>query len=107
MVIFRAYKFRIYPNNKQKQLINKSFGCFRFIYNYYLSKKRDYYKLNKNNLSLKDIKHDLVFLRIIYILKKGIGKFKNKFSRLRVATIQVYKHANEFYYKTSDRKKKT
>ena len=63
MIIFKAYKFRVYPNSKQKQLINKSFGCFRFTYNYYLNKKKNNYKLNKNNLTLKDIKHDLVLLK--------------------------------------------
>ena len=63
MIIFKAYKFRVYPNSIQKQLINKSFGCSRFTYNYYLNKKKNNYKLNKNNLSLKDIKHDLVLLK--------------------------------------------
>ena len=63
MIIYKAYKFRVYPNSKQKQLINKSFGCSRFTYNYYLNKKKNNYKLNKNNLSLKDIKHDLVLLK--------------------------------------------
>ena len=63
MIIFKAYKFRVYPNSKQKQLINKSFGCSRFTYNYYLNKKKNNYKLNKNNLTLKDIKHDLVLLK--------------------------------------------
>ena len=63
MIIFKAYKFRVYPNSIQKQLINKSFGCSRFTYNYYLNRKKDNYKLNNNNLSLKDIKHDLVLLK--------------------------------------------
>ena len=63
MIIFKAYKFRVYPNSIQKQLINKSFGCSRFTYNYYLNKKKNNYKLNNNNLSLKDIKHDLVLLK--------------------------------------------
>lgn len=35
--MYRAYKFRLYPNNKQKELINKTFGCSRFVYNYYLN----------------------------------------------------------------------
>ncbi|HGM3507480.1 TPA: helix-turn-helix domain-containing protein [Clostridioides difficile] len=29
----KAYKFRMYPNKKQKELINKTFGCCRFVYN--------------------------------------------------------------------------
>lgn len=34
----RAYKYRIYPNKKQQELIQKTFGCVRFVYNYYLNK---------------------------------------------------------------------
>ena len=40
MMINKAYKFRIYPNTTQKEIINKTFGCTRFIYNYYLNKKQ-------------------------------------------------------------------
>ena len=29
----KAYKYRIYPNKKQQELIQKTFGCTRFVYN--------------------------------------------------------------------------
>ncbi|HBF0928059.1 TPA: helix-turn-helix domain-containing protein, partial [Clostridioides difficile] len=29
VVVEKAYKFRIYPNKKQQELINKTFGCCR------------------------------------------------------------------------------
>lgn len=32
--IIRAYKYRIYPNKKQRELIDKTFGCCRFVYNF-------------------------------------------------------------------------
>ena len=35
----KSYKYRIYPNKKQKELITKTFGCCRFVYNYYLDKR--------------------------------------------------------------------
>ncbi|MBR2708369.1 MAG: helix-turn-helix domain-containing protein, partial [Bacilli bacterium] len=34
--MYKAYVFRMYPNNKQTELINKSFGVNRFIYNHFL-----------------------------------------------------------------------
>ena len=40
----RAYKYRIYPNKQQRILIAKTFGCCRFVYNYYLNKKIEIYK---------------------------------------------------------------
>ena len=35
--MFKSYRFRIYPNDNQKKLIHKTFGCYRFIYNYFLN----------------------------------------------------------------------
>ena len=35
----KAYKYRIYPNKKQKEIIAKTFGCCRFVYNKYLAKR--------------------------------------------------------------------
>lgn len=39
-----AYRFRIYPNKVQRELMAKTFGCVRFIYNQMLSDKIEYYK---------------------------------------------------------------
>ncbi|RYG72459.1 transposase [Lentibacillus lipolyticus] len=40
MLIKKAYKFRIYPNPKQMELINKTIGCSRFVYNYFVGKQK-------------------------------------------------------------------
>lgn len=31
MKILKAYKFRMYPNQIQKELINKTLGCTRLV----------------------------------------------------------------------------
>jgi putative transposase len=36
--MYKAYKFRMYLTSEQEILINKTFGCTRFIYNYFLDK---------------------------------------------------------------------
>ena len=43
----RAYKFRLYPTKEQEVIINKTFGCVRFIYNKMLADKIEYYKETK------------------------------------------------------------
>ena len=44
----KAYKFRIYPNKEQTILINKTIGCSRFVYNYFLDKwNTSYIETNK------------------------------------------------------------
>ena len=37
MMIHKAYKFRIYPNQEQQILIAKTIGCSRFVFNRFLS----------------------------------------------------------------------
>ena len=56
---FRAYKYRLYPNEEQEVLIAKHLGSCRFIYNYALDKKVRAYQTDKTNLSRFDIQADL------------------------------------------------
>ena len=49
-----AYKIRLYPNDSQKEIINKIFVCTRLVYNYYLNKKQELYE-NKNISMIKDL----------------------------------------------------
>ena len=41
ILVNKAYKFRIYPNKKQIELINKTIGCSRFVFNFFLNKQKD------------------------------------------------------------------
>jgi putative transposase len=41
MLVNKAYKFRIYPNQKQTELINKTVGCSRFVFNFFLGKQKE------------------------------------------------------------------
>ena len=66
----RAYRYRIYPNKKQKEIIAKTFGCCRFVYNKYLAKRIEMYKQNKETFSyvqcandMKNLKSELVWLK--------------------------------------------
>lgn len=48
--ITKSYKFRLYPNQCQKQMIEKTFGCKRFVYNHFLAKSiEDYNQTKKSN----------------------------------------------------------
>ena len=47
----KAYKFRIYPNEEQRILFAKTFGCVRFIYNKMLEDKIEYYNQTKEKLN--------------------------------------------------------
>lgn len=59
----KAYKYRIYPNKKQKELIQKTFGCTRFVYNYYLDKRKEMYKNDKSAFTYNMCSKDLTKLK--------------------------------------------
>lgn len=45
----KAYKFRLYPNKEQQDLINKTFGCARFTFNHILNDAINYYQETKKS----------------------------------------------------------
>ena len=45
-----SYRYRIYPNKKQTELIQKTFGCCRFVYNYFLDRRIKAFQ--ENNITL-------------------------------------------------------
>ena len=59
----RAYKYRIYPNNEQRQKIAQHFGCTRFIYNWGLDTKISTYQQNKKSLTYFDLANRLKSLK--------------------------------------------
>lgn len=59
MKIYKAYKFRMYPNDSQKKKLNSYMGTSRFIYNYYLNKKEKMYKEKNKVYSIKEMKKDI------------------------------------------------
>ena len=46
----KAYKFRIYPDARQKTMFTKTFGCVRFVYNKMLLDKIKHYEKTKEML---------------------------------------------------------
>jgi putative transposase len=66
--MYKAYKYRIYPTEKQKELIEKHFGACRFIYNLALETKIEAYKkglsLSRFNLQsqMVELKEDLPWM---------------------------------------------
>jgi putative transposase len=49
--MYRAYKFRLYPNTEQQVALAKSFGCVRWYWNYSLNLCQETYKATGKGLS--------------------------------------------------------
>jgi len=70
--MLKSYKYRLYPNKAQAELINKHIGSCRFVYNLALETKQMAYAGNRVNLScfdlvkqLPDLKTECVWLKEI------------------------------------------
>ena len=57
--MYKAYRFRLYPTTNQIELIHKTFGCTRVVYNHYLEKQKALYDEGKDSLSCFDMIKDL------------------------------------------------
>ena len=72
MNTYRAYKLRIYPTDSQRELIEKTFGCTRYIYNNFLAERKNKYEESKTKVhvyeqlkKLTDLKREKEWLREI------------------------------------------
>ncbi|MDD6403801.1 MAG: transposase, partial [Mollicutes bacterium] len=85
----KAYKFRLYPDSFQKQMLSKTFGCVRLIYNYFLDKcmKSGFIKAFDMCAEVKELYSDYPFLKEVdsCSLRCAIfnleDAFKNYFSK--------------------------
>ncbi len=59
----RAYRYRFYPDEQQRELLLKTFGCVRFVYNWGLEIRTKVYKETGEGLSGYDTMRLLTSLR--------------------------------------------
>lgn len=59
----RAYKYKIKPTKKQKEQLNKTFGCTRFIYNWGLDKKTKAWSSEHKQVSYFELAKELTVLK--------------------------------------------
>src|SRR5574344_939808 len=48
-VINKTYRFRICPDKEQEVLLDKHFGCIRYVYNYFLNERKEQYQADKKS----------------------------------------------------------
>lgn len=65
-----SYKFRLYPNAAQENLIQRTFGCARFVYNYYLAQRTEKYQATGKGTTR-------------YVQEKDLTSLKNQLEWLR------------------------
>ena len=66
----KSFKYRIYPTPDQIGIIQRTFGCARFVYNYFLAKRKELYESSKATMNyvtcsgaMTTLKKELPWLR--------------------------------------------
>src|SRR5699024_613502 len=67
MFIHKSYRFRIYPTKKQTELIKKTIGCSRFVFNHFLATWKDTYKETGKGLTYHSCSSKLPSLKNEYL----------------------------------------
>lgn len=62
-MMYKAYKYRLFPNNVQEELILKHIGCCRYIYNYGLERKIKIYQETKEGISRFQLSNEIPELK--------------------------------------------
>jgi len=95
-----SYKFRLYPTKQQEVLLNKHFGCGRFVYNYFLDKRIQEYKQNNKSLNYYDNAKELPTLKKQNIWLKEVG------SQSLQASIECLQTAYDNFFRKVKQKNK-
>lgn len=59
----KGFKARLYPTEEQKAILNKTFGCSRFVYNHFLAERKRSYKEDGVSLNYKKTANMLTILK--------------------------------------------
>lgn len=52
-----GYRFRIYPNRRQRLLIERTFGCTRWVWNHFLNKRQvEYEETGRSSRAFRQMK---------------------------------------------------
>ena len=98
--MIETYKFRLYPNEEQKVLLNKHFGCVRFVYNWALNYNTTQYAQTKKHLGwisicgsdeYHQLKEDNPWMREV-----NVQSMTNAISHLDKAFQRFFRHQGGF-----------
>ena len=58
-----SYKFRLYPTTAQEQQIQRTFGCCRYVWNHYLTKRKTVYELDGHTMNYYECAKDMTTIK--------------------------------------------
>lgn len=96
--VLKSYKYRIMPNKRQTELINKHIGSVRFLYNLALETKQIAYASKQVSLSRYDLQKQLVDLKkeCKWLKEVNSQSLQVALMNLDAAYLRFFKGQNEF-----------
>ncbi|GHU41348.1 transposase [Clostridia bacterium] len=95
----KRFNFRIYPNKAQEEQIRKNFGCVRFVYNYFLSKRMEKYNAGKGIYTYYEASKDLTVLKktegYAWLKEADSHSLQNALKDMNFAFSQFYRRTRE------------
>ncbi len=110
MEMYRRFKFRIYPSKEQEILIHKTFGCCRFIYNYYLTKRKEVFENDKKTFFYSQCSADLTKLKkeLTWLKEVDSTALQATMEDLEAAYCRYFKKQNQYpKYKSKKNRART
>ena len=90
-----ALRFRIYPNKQQKMLIEKTFGCVRYVYNHFLAERKNLWESRKERTTFFQQNKRLTVLKVEneWLKEPDKNALQNALRHLDVAYKNFFKGA--------------
>ncbi|RIV21380.1 transposase [Fibrisoma montanum] len=86
-MMYKRYRYRIYPTKVQAQTLNRHFGAVRYIYNWGLATKKRAWEESKERVSYNDLQRQLP------ILKKELTWLSDPYSQSLQISLQNLENA--------------
>ena len=102
MKLNKAFKFRLYPNHIQTNLLAKTFGCCRFVYNKMLEDKIKHYEETKENISITPARYKEEF---DFLKEVDSYSLCNEQMHLQTAFNNFFRHPKVGFPKFKSKKK--
>jgi len=98
-ILKRTYRFRLYPNKHQEEILKRHLALCRWLYNYFLAQRKEFYKKEKRGISLyQQIKE-------LPKLKKENPQLKEVYGQVLQGVVKRVDKALQLFFKRLKTKK--
>ena len=98
-MVKKSYRYRLYPNKAQATLLDKHFGCTRFIYNWALGEKIRVYQESGESLSRYKLQEKLPEMKQTerpWLTEVNAQSLQASLINLDRAFLNFFKHKTKF-----------